>query len=103
MGYLIDYSAVWTRGIRGSEPCALLLHSFSVPAPISYLVTCLHTDPATGNEPVSVIMVAFNEAETIEAEVLSFYRAIVERLPGSEFIVAEDGSRDRTPEILRFP
>lgn len=46
-------------------------------------------------------MVAFNEEETIEDEVLSFHRAIVERLPGSEFIVAEDGSKDRTPEILR--
>lgn len=53
------------------------------------------------NDPISVIMVAFNEAETIEAEVLRFHRAIVERLPGSEFIVAEDGSRDRTPEILK--
>jgi glycosyltransferase involved in cell wall biosynthesis len=46
-------------------------------------------------------MVAFNEAETIEAEVLSFRHAIIDRLPGSEFIVAEDGSQDRTPEILR--
>ncbi len=46
-------------------------------------------------------MVAFNEAQTIEAEVLSFHRAIVERLPGSEFIVAEDGSRDGTPRILK--
>ena len=53
------------------------------------------------NDPVSLIMVAFNEAETIEAEVLSFHRTIVERLPGSEFIVAEDGSRDRTPQILK--
>lgn len=52
-------------------------------------------------DPISLIMVAFNEEETIEAEVLSFYHAIVKRLPGSEFIVAEDGSRDRTPEILR--
>jgi len=46
-------------------------------------------------------MVAFNEAETIEAEVLSFYDAIVRQLPGSEFIVAEDGSTDGTSEILR--
>ena len=53
------------------------------------------------NEPVSLIMVAFNEAETIEAEVLSFHQAIVERLPGSEFIVAEDGSSDGTSEILK--
>ncbi|MGA3027761.1 MAG: glycosyltransferase family 2 protein [Bryobacteraceae bacterium] len=52
-------------------------------------------------DPVSVVMVAFNEARTIEAEVLRFHRAIVERLPGSEFIVAEDGSTDGTSEILR--
>ena len=52
-------------------------------------------------DPVSIVMVAFNEAQTIEAEVLSFYDAIVRRLPGSEFIVAEDGSSDGTSEILR--
>jgi glycosyltransferase involved in cell wall biosynthesis len=59
------------------------------------------TSPDSAADPVSLIMVAFNEEETIEAEVLSFHRAIVERLPGSEFIVAEDGSRDRTGEILQ--
>src|ERR1700740_1048225 len=64
-------------------------------------VTSVGKDAVNGNDPVSLIMVAFNEAETIEAEVLSFHRAIVERLPGSEFIVAEDGSRDRTPKILK--
>jgi glycosyltransferase involved in cell wall biosynthesis len=64
-------------------------------------VTSLGKDAVSGNDPVSLIMVAFNEAETIQAEVLGFHRAIVERLPGSEFIVAEDGSRDRTPEILK--
>lgn len=83
----MDYSAGWASGIR--------LHSFAAWKPINGIVM------VNGNEPVSVILVAFNEAETIEAEVLSFHRAIVERLPGSEFIVAEDGSRDRTPQILK--
>jgi glycosyltransferase involved in cell wall biosynthesis len=53
------------------------------------------------NDAVSLIMVAFNEAQTIEAEVLSYKREIVDQLPGSEFIVAEDGSSDGTSEILR--
>ncbi len=55
----------------------------------------------TGHDPVSLVMVAFNEEGTIEDEVLRFHEAIVKQLPGSEFIVAEDGSRDRTPEILK--
>ena len=53
------------------------------------------------SDPVSVVMVAFNEAQTIEAEVLRFHDAIVGRLAGSEFIVAEDGSTDGTSEILQ--
>ncbi len=46
-------------------------------------------------------MVAYNEAQTIEAEVLRFHETIVRRLPGSEFIVAEDGSADGTSELLQ--
>ncbi len=52
-------------------------------------------------EPVSVILIAYNEAEIIEKEVEVFYREVVEKLPGSELIVAEDGSSDGTSEILR--
>ncbi len=51
--------------------------------------------------PVSVILIAYNEAEVIEKEVEGFYREVVEKLPGSELIVAEDGSTDGTSEILR--
>jgi glycosyltransferase involved in cell wall biosynthesis len=51
--------------------------------------------------PISVILIAYNEAETIAGEVESFYREVVQKLPGSELIVAEDGSRDGTSEILR--
>ncbi len=52
-------------------------------------------------EPVSIILIAYNEAEVIEKEVEGFYREIIEKLPGSELIVAEDGSTDGTSEILR--
>jgi len=50
--------------------------------------------------PVSVVMLVHNEAEVIEHVVRGFHREIVTRLPGSEFIIAEDGSRDGTSEIL---
>jgi len=52
------------------------------------------------NTPVSVIVNVFNEAETIEKELREIHREIVARLPGSELIVAEDGSTDGTKEIL---
>lgn len=52
-------------------------------------------------DPISLVMLAYNEAETIEKEVLEFYETIIVRLPGSELIVAEDGSSDGTAEILQ--
>jgi len=57
-----------------------------------------HTAPPA---PVSVILIAYNEAEVIEREVEGFYHEVVEKLLGSELIVAEDGSTDGTSEILR--
>ena len=51
--------------------------------------------------PVSIVMLVYNEAEVIEHVVRGFHEAIGRRLPGSQFIVAEDGSRDGTTEILR--
>ena len=52
-------------------------------------------------EPISLVIIAHNEAQTIEKEILSLYHKIVMRIPGSEFIVAEDGSTDGTREIIR--
>jgi len=50
--------------------------------------------------PVSVVIVVYNEAETIEEEIRRLHEIIVSRIPGSEFIVAEDGSTDGTKEII---
>jgi dolichol-phosphate mannosyltransferase len=49
---------------------------------------------------VSVILLAHNEAATIEGEIRDFHRTIVARLPGAELIVAEDGSRDGTRDRI---
>jgi glycosyltransferase involved in cell wall biosynthesis len=51
--------------------------------------------------PVSVILIAYNEAQTIRQDVEDFHRTVVARVPGSELIVTEDGSTDGTSEILR--
>ena len=50
---------------------------------------------------VSLILLSYNEARTIEREARGFLQDVVGRLPGSELIVAEDGSTDGTTEILR--
>ena len=47
-------------------------------------------------EHVAVILLAHNEADTIEREIRSFNDVVVKRLDDAEFIVAEDGSRDGT-------
>lgn len=52
------------------------------------------------NEPVSVVINVFNEADTVEKEIREIYAAIITKLSGSELIVAEDGSSDGTKEIL---
>lgn len=56
-------------------------------------------NPST-QPPISVVLLAFNEAEVIESVVRDFHTKVVARIPGSELIVAEDGSTDETPAIL---
>lgn len=51
--------------------------------------------------PVSVILIAYNEVETIAKDIEDYYRVAVKRIPGSELIVTEDGSTDGTSELLR--
>jgi glycosyltransferase involved in cell wall biosynthesis len=52
------------------------------------------------NGPVSVIITVYNEAATIEDEILNIQNKILSKLPGSELIIAEDGSTDGTKEII---
>ena len=51
-------------------------------------------------DPVSVVVNVYNEVDTIESEIRRFNKIIVKRIPGSEFIVAEDGSTDGTKDII---
>jgi glycosyltransferase involved in cell wall biosynthesis len=52
------------------------------------------------NGPVSVIIIVYNESGTIESEILTIHSKIISKLPGSELIIAEDGSTDGTKEII---
>jgi glycosyltransferase involved in cell wall biosynthesis len=53
------------------------------------------------NEPVSVIINVFNEGDTIDHEVRDIHAKIISKIPGSELIIAEDGSNDGTHEIIQ--
>jgi glycosyltransferase involved in cell wall biosynthesis len=52
------------------------------------------------NDPVSVIITVYSEAGTLENEILNIHSKILSQLPGSELIIAEDGSTDGTKEII---
>lgn len=45
-------------------------------------------------------MLVHNEAETIEPVIRAYYDKVIAKIPGSEFIIAEDGSSDGTKEVL---
>lgn len=49
----------------------------------------------------AVILPVYNEAETIEGTLREFMDKVVRRLDDAELIVAEDGSRDGTKDILK--
>jgi glycosyltransferase involved in cell wall biosynthesis len=50
---------------------------------------------------LSVILMAYNEEATIEQEIKAYFEVIIRRVQGSEMVIAEDGSRDKTREIIR--
>jgi len=52
------------------------------------------------SDPVSAIITVYNEAYTIENEILNIRGKIISKLRGSELIIAEDGSTDGTKEII---
>ena len=51
--------------------------------------------------PISLVMPMYNTAPIAEKVVTSYYRGVVAKIPGSEFVIAEDGSTDGTKEILK--
>ncbi len=46
-------------------------------------------------------MPVYNEAKIIEKVVREYYSKLIRKLPGSEFIIAEDGSTDGTKTVLK--
>jgi glycosyltransferase involved in cell wall biosynthesis len=54
----------------------------------------------SNNDSVSIIITVYNEADTIEDEILDIRSKILSKIPGSELIIAEDGSTDGTREII---
>lgn len=55
-------------------------------------------DPKTS---VSVALVCYNEVEIIEEVIRAFHAKIIQKVPGSELIIAEDGSTDGTKDVLK--
>ncbi|MEA2162311.1 MAG: hypothetical protein QOK37_438 [Thermoanaerobaculia bacterium] len=52
------------------------------------------------SDRITIILLAHNEAASIQAEIAAFREEVLARLPLSELIVAEDGSSDGTRERI---
>lgn len=50
--------------------------------------------------PISLVIPVYNEVEVIEKVIREFYDKIISKLEPAEFIIAEDGSKDGTKEVL---
>jgi glycosyltransferase involved in cell wall biosynthesis len=55
---------------------------------------------AVARVPLTVVMPAYNEAARIEHAVGEVQREILDRVPGAELIVVNDGSKDETGSVL---
>lgn len=51
-------------------------------------------------KPISLILVVHQEAGTVGRVIKDFYGKVISKIPGSQFIICEDGSTDGTKEIL---
>lgn len=56
--------------------------------------------PSAGVVPLSVLMPAYNEEDAIALAVDEVQRLVLDRVPGAELIVINDGSRDGTGRVL---
>ncbi len=54
----------------------------------------------SGRPTLSVVMPAYNEEGAIEAATAEVREFVLDRIAGSELVVVNDGSRDRTGELL---
>jgi glycosyltransferase involved in cell wall biosynthesis len=54
----------------------------------------------TAMTPLSVVMPAYNEEDAIEQAVQDVQAHVLAVVPAAEFVVIDDGSRDRTPVLL---
>jgi dolichol-phosphate mannosyltransferase len=56
--------------------------------------------PSTGPPPLTAVMPAYNEEAAIVLAVEDVRSFVLDRIPGAEFVVVNDGSRDRTGQLL---
>ena len=50
---------------------------------------------------ISIILLAYNEEKKISDEIDTIKKIILDRLEDCEFIIAEDGSNDKTKDIIK--
>lgn len=56
--------------------------------------------PVAGSIPLSVLMPVYNEAAGVELAIADVQDCVLDRLPGAELVVVNDGSKDDTGRLL---